>query len=885
MTSWSQTGTVATFCADDFRLRIRFVDDRTVRVDVLPFSSSRPESSVVVLDTSTVTPAIVTESDSTVTLSTGALTVSVRKQPLRLQFQGTLPGSTLIEPPDGGASALGDHRTLAFALSPFERIYGSGPRSLSLDLRGRAFDLWNTQSFGYGGPIAAMNANVPLFLFSTQLAVFIDHWYRGHADIGSSVPDRWTYDVSGGEITYYVMAGTYLQELLDLYTRLTGRPPLPPRWSLGYIQSKFGYQFATEAQAIATTFRALDIPADGLVLDLYWFRKMGDLSWDLSSWPDPAGLLASLKTQGFKIVLITEPYVVENTATFTLGTALGHFGKDASGSTMLLPNWWSCNCNAALVDLTSPAARAWWWSMHPGFLNAGVAGIWTDLGEPEQHPEDMVHALGTGARVHNLYNLLWARTIDDGWRAYRPTQRLFHLTRSGWAGIQRYGTAQWSGDVAKSFGGLSVQPNLILTAGLSGLGWYHSDISGFCCGTSPTELYIRWLQLGTFSPVMRAHGTGGPTEPWGVGDQALAIARDFIRLRYRLLPYLYSLAHEYSVTGVPPVRPLLFADPSDAALSNESRAWFLGNDVIVAPVVQDGARSVTFHLPAGDWVDWWNGSLIGGGHEVTVAGPLERIPVFVRSGSILPLGPVMRWSDERPLDTLTLVVFPDARRSAATAIYEDDGVSTAYRLGASNTISIEQGWADISGLPAMVFQYTSSEGIYAGKPSERTVILDIRRLSIPPLSINVNGRSVTPFASWDDVLAAGEGGTFAASENRLRVQFRASGDSAYQVIMTDTRLTAVETASEVPHGPELEPNYPNPFNGETKIGYRMQETGWVKIAIVDVLGRTVAVLEDGIRGAGTHNVSWNAGGAPSGVYFCKLQAGGVVVTRRMVLIR
>ncbi|MCU0452981.1 MAG: DUF4968 domain-containing protein [Bacteroidetes bacterium] len=885
LTSWTIQENVVTLGATDFRYRIRFVNDRTARVDVLPFALSAPESSLVVdpLPAASVTTM---ETDSSVVVTTGSLTVRVHKHPMRLAFEGPMLGSVMRETQEISASVLGNLRAISFALEPGARIYGSGPRSTQLDLRGAAFDLWNSQVFGYSTPVATMNANVPVFLFSTNLAVFVDHWHRGRADFGVGRPDAWGYEIDGGELSYYVMAGTSYQDLIDLYTQLTGRPSLPPRWTLGYLQSKFGYQNATEALTMASTLRALGIPADGLILDLYWFDRMGDLAWKASAWPDPAGMIAQLRTLGLKTIVITEPYVTAFSGLYAEGQSLGHFAKNAAGSSRLIPNWWSCNCNAALVDLTSPAARAWWWSKHPSFLDAGVAALWTDLGEPESHPSDMVHHLGDASRVHNLYNLLWSRTIAEGWAAYRPDERLFNLTRSGWAGSQRYGTALWSGDVSKTFGGLAAQRAMMLNAGLSGLGWFHSDIGGFCCGTSPTELYIRWMQFGAFAPIMRAHGTGGPTEPWGFGDQALLIARDLIRLRYRLIPYWYTLAHEQSVTGMPPVRPLFMLDPDDPALANESRAWMVGHDLLVAPVTQDGARSVTFRLPIGTWVDWWSGERMLGARDVTVSAPLDRVPLFVRSGSIVPLGPVMQWSDARPLDTLTFVVHPEPSRSPSATIYEDDGVSHQYLSGAFNHTSIEQTWTSFNAQPSMVFQLTSGDGTYAGKPSTRAVVLDIRHLEEAPLSINVNGRIVAPYASWDDVLQAGEGGIYDASMHRLQVLFRASGDSAYQVIMTDTRVTAVADRQEIPVGIGLEQNFPNPFNGETVIGYRVAGSRqWVEVSVADVLGRTVATLVDEWKEPGAFQVRWHVGPLPSGIYFCRLRAGGTTLTTRMALIK
>ncbi len=896
-TSYSVTGKTVTVWADTARIRFVFFADDIVRVDFLPTPTSVLDSSFVVIrDTSDPVSLSVQETDTQLILVTSSVTIVCVKIPLRLQFFRAIGTPLLYEDSSGGFTSDGIKRSVTLHPATDDHFYGTGERGTSLDKRGQTFDSYNDTFFGYDSPLSRMNINVPFLASSGGYALLFENTYEGHFDIGVTDPSAFSYTADAGELSYFLIIANTIPQQLERYVWLTGRQPLPPRWAFGYIQSKFGYQNETDATSTVQMLRADQIPCDAIVLDLYWFNQMGDLAWNGTAWPSPSSMITAFLRQGIKTVVITEPYVTSLSSNYNEGSSLGYFGKTSGGETYSLSNWWSCGCPAALVDMTSPAAQSWWWSKHPGFLgndSGAVAGLWTDLGEPERHPTDMQQFLGTTAKVHNIYNLLWAKTVYDGLTTLRPNHRVFNLTRSGYAGIQRYGVIPWSADVGNTFSGLSVQLPMLLTMGVSALAYHNSDIGGFCCGATTPELYVRWIQFGAFSPVMRAHGTGRATEPWGYGTEAESISRSFIELRYRLLPYIYTMAHENYLTGMPLARPLFFTDPTVPSLTSESSSYLWGNDFLVSPVTVAGETMHDVRLPRGSsWIDYWTGQQYAGGQSIQVPASLQVTPLFVRAGSIIPMQPLMQYSDERPLDTLILAVYPTEGVAGSSSLYEDDGKTLAYQTGACATTSFQEHFSGQGTDGSLALSISSTAGTYEGKPVRRTYLAQIHNLERSPDGVTENGIQIPRCASYA-VLRSNPQGFYVDSLARvLYIQTTTNPDSAYTITANGVTLTSLAHDQRTVSGFTLEQNYPNPFNPSTMIQYtvagaRGQGLGAseVRMVIYDVLGRAVATLVNARQAAGSYEVKFDGSQLASGIYFYRLSAGGFTSVRKMTLVK
>ena len=768
-------------------LRVSFYRPPVVRVDWLPEDATSPDTSfaVVQVPDPRLDP-VVRDTDAALLVRTPELTVTIHKEPLRVAFDDGRRERLLAEmaPP---FVVTDSSRTVQFEADSTEHVYGTGERGSDthVDLQGRAFDPYNTQRYGYEEAHPTMKINVPMAVTTGGYGLFVDDVVRGRLDVGGTEPGRTAYTSEAGAVSYYVIAGD-VREQLRHYTWLTGRQPLPPKWALGYIQSKYGYRNEAAARGVVDTLRSKGFPVDVLVLDLHWFEHMGDLRWNRDAWPTPFQMMRDLRERGVKTVAITETYVSEPSRLYHPAIDSGHVATRPGGSAYELEDWWSCpdGCKAVLADLTRPATREWWWAQHPPFMGEEMAGLWTDLGEPEKHPDAMQHHMGPAPQIHNAYNLLWAETLFHGWREIRPNQRIFNLTRSGSAGIQRFGTVHWSGDVRRSFTGLAQQSSLMLNAGLSGLAYYGSDIGGYLGDTRSPELYVRWMQHGALTPTMRPHGVDNvPTEPWRFGAEAERISREFVRLRYRLMPYLYTLAYQNHTEGLPIARPLFFADPSDETLHDYAGAHLLGDALLAAPVVRDSARTKAVRLPRGRWMDWWTGETVDGSRTVTANAPLDRIPLYQKAGTIVPMRPVRMHVEAQPADTLLLSIVPElpsaatpSPEPAAFTLYEDDGATLNYQRGAYALTRITQhATAD-----ALTLTVGAASGDYDGLPAERTVRATVHRMDAAPQEVRAGERALSERTTQAELQRDG-GYRYDADRNALILQVRLPTHTAHSL--------------------------------------------------------------------------------------------------------
>lgn len=563
------------------------------------------------------------------------------------------------------------HETLE--LAPDEDLYGLGEQFARLNRVGQRFELWATDAYGISS--RTTYKNVPFLWSSRGYGLFINTTFRVAFDLATVSLLTHGFTHEGPELDLFLVSGHDPATILRRYCDLTGYAPVPPRWSFGLWMSRCGYQDRAELERVADGLQTHDIPCDVVHLDPWW---MGDsdrwcgLQWDETRFPDPAGMIESLRQRGLRLCLWENPYVAQGAPIFEEGRRKGYFVRDGRGKPYLIRPWAEAISPAAVVDFTNPQAVAWWRSLHRPLLEQGVAVFKTDFGEAA--PEDGVYHNGmSGREVHNLYPLLYNRAVFEV--TEELTGRGLVWGRSGWAGSQRTPTC-WGGDPLTDFPYMANQLRAALSVGLSGIPFYGHDIGGFA-GQPDPELYVRWAQFGLFSSHSRCHGTT-PREPWEFGEEAEAIFRRYARLRYRLLPYIYSTAVQAAQTGLPMVRALVLKYCNDPNVRHLDSEYLFGDYFLVAPVLERGARRRMVYLPVGEWVDYWSREVYSGPAWLNYPAPLEILPLFLRRGAIIPMGPAVDHTDQAVGRGLVLDIFP--ADSGHFTIYDEDGppVQVAY---------------------------------------------------------------------------------------------------------------------------------------------------------------------------------------------------------------
>lgn len=647
--------------------------------------------------------------------------IDVERDPVRLIFRDAAGSVRLAELADLPLQSAGAARRLAFELPAGEAVYGMGqhaqePASLKLDHRGHALRVDN-----HHGPTAVQV--YPWWLSARGHGVFVDNPGMASIDVGAARPDAVIYHSQAGELAYYVFLAESMAGALDKFTQVTGRPALAPRWTLGNLQSRFGYRSFADFRAIVQGFRDRGIPLDGMVMDLDWFgcSTMGNLEFQRTAeWENPAATLAAFRREGIKMIPITEPQVTALSfnapEVLDLGLVARRPGSEMAYATEV--SWITKKAPVFILDFTRPETRTWWAAKHRRLIaDYGFDGFWQDLNEPEGSKPDMVFAGGTAEEVRNVLALQMNRALADAMEEHRPGARPFIMSRSGFVGMQKHGASVWSGDVGSTWFDLSRQPSLGLSMSLSAVPYWNSDIGGYGGDGCTPELYLRWCQFGFFNPVYRPHAAFKEREPWAFGPDVEAAVRELLLLRMRLVPYFYTVAREAYDTGVPMMRPLVLHWPSDPRVRDMDDQFLYGPSLMAAPVLQQGAVERTIYLPAGTWYDWFTGERHSGGASIVRPTPLSQFPLCVRAPAIVPMGPEAMRTDERPLDDVTLRVYlpPDAPR-AEGSLYEDDGLTLAYADGAfARTVFVAERVA-----PGRVsLAISAAKGRFGGMVAER----------------------------------------------------------------------------------------------------------------------------------------------------------------------
>lgn len=621
--------------------------------------------------------------------------------------------------------------TIGFSilLKEEEAIYGMGSRSISENRRGAAFYLNNKAQYGYDLNASTLNYNVPFYVSSRGYSLFFENTGLAKMDVGASDTNSLTYKFRTGNTGYCLILGeTALNQVANFY-KLTGTQPLPPLWSFGFIQSRFGYESEEQVWRAVKGLKKSHYPVDAVVLDLYWFGqpdRIGDLAWDTVNFPNPKKMISDLRNNGVKTVAITETYFTKNSKQYPVADRLGYLAKDSTGKTYSFDKFWADT--AALLDVYNTDATNWFWKFYEPLKEDGIAGWWCDLGEPELHPLDAVHIKGSVEELHNLYNFYWAKLLFDKQNEHYPKERLFNLARSGWTGSQRLGVLPWSGDVNRHWKGFQAQMPIMLGSSISGLPYMHADAGGFAMGKYDPELYTRWLQFAAFTPIMRAHGGGSmvPSEPFYYGEPYNSIVRSFVEKRYQMLPYTYTLAAEQSLFGNPMIYPQQFLYPG---LEASNTQFFWGKQLLIAPVLTPNTTTKKVDLPAGVWYNLSTEEPFRGPQEIEVEAPLHEVPTFVKAGSFMPSAPLMSNTDLYKSDSLSFDYWfdPNLNASSEYKMYYDDGANPSsvsgrfYQFIVLNAENNNNGELKIS---------IKLDGDISIGPSSRRITLKIKSASV-----------------------------------------------------------------------------------------------------------------------------------------------------------
>ena len=656
--------------------------------------------------------------------STGALRIEIQRNNLCLSVRDS--NGNILQQDSAPLRFEAEGFRIIKAMPADEHYFGLGDKMGPTDRRGSAFTMWNTDAYRFQESTDPIYKSIPFFLTfraGTSVGVFLDNTWRTSFDFGKESPVNYSFGSVGGPLDYYIFSGPKPKQVLESYAWLTGAPPLPPRWTFGFQQSRYTYTPEARLMEIANRLRTDRIPADALYLDIDFQYKNRPFTINEQTFPNMDQVLATLHKMQFHVVAITDLHIAhapnQNYAPYDSGIAGDQFVHNPDGS-VYIGNVWPGP--AVFPDFTRASTRSWWGTLYKPFAAIGFDGFWNDMNEPSVFngpagtmPLNVVHRIdepgfhtrnATHAEIHNVFGMENSRATYDGLLKIDPNNRPFVLTRATYAGGQRYAVT-WTGDDSSTWNHLRESASQLKSLGLGGFSFSGADVGGFA-GTATPDLLTKWIEVSAFEPIDRDHSEkgSGDQEPWVGGQRQEDIRRQYIETRYRLMPYIYTLAEESSRTGIPMMRPL-FLDYPEATRDKHpidvdggvDAEFLLGHDLLIAPApYPEAPDAYSIEFPSADWFDYWTGLRIAvPPHNAdpapmapanatdmislttSVSPRLESLPVYVRAGAILPLQPLVQSTDETPQGPLELRVYVGS--DCRGTLYTDDGQSFAYRQG------------------------------------------------------------------------------------------------------------------------------------------------------------------------------------------------------------
>lgn len=798
--------------------------------------------------------ATVTDEAGKLVLSTSGMRAEIDKSNGKISFIDE-NGNVVLREKDGINNANGT-KTISFDPMGDKGFYGGGYNGQRINHDNYSLVMDNTQTGGWSAKTAPPhNICIPFIVSSSGYGIYFSDHYRDAVVFPSSNIGTTYTSNSPSDISYFFIGGDgSMASVLENYTILTGRQELPPYWALGYMTSRYGYKSQSEAKSVVDIFKANDFPIDGLVFDLYWQGEreagMGNLDWYTAKFPDPEGMMAEFLQRGVHTICITEPYFTIDCANYQTLINRGYLAdEDNSGM------GWLGSSKVGLLDASNPEALDWMWNFYKLRTEEGVSGWWLDLGEPEHHDDDSHHQGGSVSEVHNEFGNLWVESVYQGYKENFPDVRPFIMPRAGTAGMQRYSALPWSGDIERSWEGLQAQVPALISSGMAGVAYLGNDVGGFAVdgvsgldgnGTN-ANLYLRWIEFAVFSPMMRTHSPRNPEPYLEYYNSVFDDVKDFVNLRYRYLPYAYTLCYENAIAGTPLARPLNFYDADNAQAGSNVDSYLWGKDIFVAPVMQDAtSRSITF--PAGEWVDMNDYSVsYSGGATINYDAPLDKLPYFGRKGSFITRYAQTTFENTTEADNSkwsVLYLYDDNSANNESYVFEDDKTSTNTISSANYMLTM---FNANKGGENMEITISHDGLVYDGMNSSRTMEFEIPNAGnvFKQVKKEIDGVSST-FTKYD-----GKAAFDASSDNAYYIDENATIwiKTIYDYASTNSQRLIFDKNSVAIESTEYTDNYDfacvaQPVNDKFCFIYDIVENETVEgISLYDLAGNRIAEFD------------------------------------------
>ncbi|SHG47370.1 glycoside hydrolase family 31 protein [Ornithinibacillus halophilus] len=736
------------FTCENGNIVIQFYTDSIVRITMNQHNEPKLKHSKTVMVDKKDINVDVSNKENQIILTTKQLQLIIQKFPFRVDIFDN-HGNEILAETDRGMAFRENGEIIAFKkMHETDHFYGFGEKTGHLDKRGEKMEMWNSDVYAPHNPETdPLYESIPYFMTlrnGKAHGVFFDNTYRSKFDMKSN-PDYYTFSAEGGQLDYYVMAGPEPKDVLEQYTYLTGRIPLPSKWSLGYHQSRYSYETEAEVRELAQNFIDKEIPIDVIHLDIHYMNGYRVFTFDKEHFPNPEQLIKDLREMGIRIVPIVDPGVKKDSeyAIYQEGVNQDLFCKYIEGQTYFGEVWPGIS---AFPDFTDEKARNWWGKKHAFYTNMGIEGIWNDMNEPSVFNEtktmdvEVMHRNDgeptTHRELHNVYGLLMGKATYEGMKKQLNGKRPFLLTRAGFAGVQRYATV-WTGDNRSFWEHLQMSLPMVMNLGISGVAFTGPDVGGFAHDTN-AELLTRWTQVGAFTPFFRNHCAIGfrYQEPWQFGEKYESIMKKYIQMRYEWMPQLYSLFYEASERGLPVMRPLFMEFPEDEKTYNLNDQFMLGDNVILAPILQPSVTDRAVYLPKGNWVELVTGKVYEGENTHLIHAELEDLPIFVKQGSAIIKGEWISNKEKTPKHVSMDIYAGYSGENYQFTYYDDDGETFDYENGSYLKLDIEV----ISNKDKLVVNVINKKGDF--KPRYQEIDINVIGLS-DGQEVVVNGQNHT----------------------------------------------------------------------------------------------------------------------------------------------